>query len=147
MCEPVGAIVRCLADHMEAVFSNKHIFVDVNQTNVNQDESRSWPGSCHATHAVESINGTYTVKIPLDDCGTMVTQADGILTFTNFITGKDDRMLVGGLVMSQGCELHFGIPFCSKSLFKYKKLILNLSLNLQPFDKSSFTSAGQVFLQ
>lgn len=104
-CIPYGASVNCLQDRMQVVLSNEHIFE--NLTDVDDDGSIAWPGTCFATHAATSVNGTYTVDVPLDDCGTLVTQSDGTLTFSGYITGKADKLLVGGLLMRPVLRLPF----------------------------------------
>ena len=91
--------VKCLSDRMQVFLSNKHIFAEFDVNEVQDVESRAWPGTCPVTHAVTVVNGSYTVDVPFDACDTVVDQSEGVITFSNYVTGRADDLLVGGLVL------------------------------------------------
>jgi len=96
--------ITCNADNMVVTLKPEQIYVLMDNSHLNQASSAAIPGTCTAS-AEASTDGTYTVTIPLDDCGTVVTQADNTLTFTNYITGNDAALAIDGIIVTDPLQL------------------------------------------
>ena len=105
-CVPVSGSVSitCNPDSMTVSLDARHLYVELDAAYVDAAESAAFVGSCVST-VVQSSSGIYSVTVPLDDCDTEVTQADGEITFTNKIFGSDGAITVDGIIITEKLEL------------------------------------------
>ena len=90
-CQPLDFEVTCNSDHMEVSLFYLHLYSSLKEAQIDQSTSSAWAGSCKDT-SVSSVNGTYTVKIPFDDCSTVIEQSNGTLTVSNTIYGNPEAL-------------------------------------------------------
>merc|ERR1712176_1359959 len=67
-------------------------------------------GSCAST-SVTSSSGSYQLTIPLDGCGTSVSQSNHEITFSNSIVGNSDAVTVDGIVLTDTLGFDFSCTY------------------------------------
>merc|ERR1711997_1014992 len=85
--------ITCNADTMVVTLDARHLYVEMDASHVDEAESAAFVGSCTSS-TYNSASGTYTITVPLDDCGTDVSQTGGEITFANTIYGSDGAITV-----------------------------------------------------
>jgi len=106
-CIPVDVDIVCNPTEMIVTFEPGHLYVNMDSGHTDQVESAASVGDCDA---VVSSTGLYTLTIPLDGCGTVVSQdvnADGEtpITFANTIFGDDEALTIDGIITTEKLQL------------------------------------------
>jgi len=96
--------ITCNADTMVVTLDARHLYVEMDASHVDEAESAAFVGSCTSS-TYNSASGTYTITVPLDDCGTDVSQTGGEITFANTIYGSDGAITVDGIIITEKLEL------------------------------------------
>merc|ERR1739848_130174 len=83
-CIPAASTVSitCSASDMVVTLDARHLYVEMDDTHEDQVASAAYAGDCTSS-TFNSVSGTYSVTIPLDGCGTTVSQVNGTCTFTD----------------------------------------------------------------
>jgi len=102
--------IQCNADNMVVTLRHKQIYVLMDDTHLNTATSAAMPGTCTTTKSI-SEDGVYTVTIPLDSCGTDVTQADDKITFNNTISGEDAALEIDGIIVTDPLNLEVACEY------------------------------------
>jgi RecJ-like exonuclease len=97
-CKPTGVTVTCDARQMFVTFSEKHVYKALDSIYVDQPESAAVVGDCTF---VSKNSGDYSINFKLDKCGTVVTQEDSKITFSNNIVGNTDALTIQGIIMTK----------------------------------------------
>lgn len=105
-CVPAASTVSitCSATEMVVTLDARHLYVEMDDSHVNEDESAAYAGTCTSS-TFTSTDGTYSVTIPLDSCGTTVTQDSGTITFSNTVYGSEDAIKVDDIIITEKLEL------------------------------------------
>merc|ERR1712130_847970 len=102
--------ITCNADTMVVTLDARHLYVEMDASHVDDAASAAFVGSCTSS-TYNSADGTYTITVPLDDCGTDVSQTGGEITFANTIYGSDGAITVDGIIITEKLELSVK-PLC-----------------------------------
>jgi len=104
ICVPAtGSVgIACNPTNMVVTFDAGHLYVNMDSIHANNETSAAYVGDCAS---VTSVDGVYTLEIPLDGCDTQVDQADGKITFTNTVFGEDDALRIDNIITTEKLQL------------------------------------------
>jgi hypothetical protein len=102
-CEPTGVSITCSATDMTVSFDEGHLYANLDINHLDAVTSAASVSTC--TPVTSSSGGMYTITIPLDDCGTTVTQSGGLISFSNQILGDDAALTVDGIITTEKLAL------------------------------------------
>ena len=96
-CVPAEGTVELTCDvgEMTVSFYTGHLYVNMDELYLDSESSSVSVEGCGT---VTSIEGRYTIHLPLDSCGTIVSHEDGIVKFTNTIKGNVDATMVNDVL-------------------------------------------------
>jgi hypothetical protein len=108
-CIPASGSVdiTCNPTEMVVTFDAGHLYVNMDSGHADMIESAASVGDCAL---VTSDGGLYSLTIPLDGCGTVVSQdvnEDGNtpITFANTIFGDDEALTIDGIITTEKLQL------------------------------------------
>ena len=82
---------------MQVQFSYLHIYSLLEETQIDQETSSAWAGSCQDASVI-SEGGVYILTIPLDGCYTLLQQSNGTVTASNTIYGNPNALVRNGMI-------------------------------------------------
>ena len=102
-CVPKSDTIRidCRSTEMVIHFKSSHLYSDPEI--IDQSLATARAGACSSTL---TVGDEYSLSIPLDDCGTTVTQGNGMITFTNTIVGDDAALKIDNIIVTEKLELN-----------------------------------------
>lgn len=114
-CVPVSSAVTvtCSATGMNVVFDENLLYVSLDSSKSGTADSTANTADDSCT-AATSTGGEYDINIPLDGCGTTVTQTGGEITFSNTIVGNIAAVTIDGIVTTETLELDVECVFDEK---------------------------------
>lgn len=107
-CEPSGVSITCNPTNMVVAFDADHLYVNLDETHVGEstaDAFLSNDSDSACSPVLSDTDGAYTITIPLDDCGTTVTQSGGAITFSNQIIGNSDALKIDNIIVTESLAL------------------------------------------
>lgn len=102
-CQPKDVIVTCDARQMFVTFTDEHIYKALDKTRVDSTEAAAIVGPTGADQCefLSKNDGIYTINFKLDKCGTVVTQENNEIVFSNSIFGNTEALTIQGIIMTK----------------------------------------------
>jgi hypothetical protein len=114
-----------------------HLYVNMDSTHEDKDSSAALVGSGCAT-LNKSAEGRYVVTVPLDGCGTTVTQANNKLSFTNTIKGSAAALMIDNIITTESLELAVQCDYSDS----FDLLVSDIGITTGGHDLDSFDNTG-----
>jgi len=157
-CVPADGqvVITCNANSMEVTLKADQLYVVLDSSHADEDASHAtFTDKCKDTKGrvfkssgstkdsdgkVTDSDGTYTVTIPLDDCGTTVDQKDNKITFANKIIGNGAAITVDNIITTELLGLEVACVYADTFTVKVD------DIGVQAGDfKLDSTSESQIF--
>jgi hypothetical protein len=129
--------ITCNPTEMTISFDAGHLYVNMDPGHADLETSAASVGDCTP---VLSSEGDYVLTIPLDGCGTTVSQADGAITFANTIFGDDDALTIDGIITTEKLQLDVACSYSDE----FDILVSDIGIEAAGHTLGDMSDAGEM---